>query len=184
MAVVYTDPDVVLARYSPYEPIIDAFQADVIEGLQFLWRRNAQAVYRYYPQIPWETTSAVATVDGDNFAADYYEPLAVFPMITNGWRPSGAGSVSGSAAGDVELTIVLVGDKVKIEIDVYLDLTPVNSQIVAVAAGPAVTVSTMSIPATAVGDIWWRIKGALNGTGTGKFIALYVFSNYTENAPK
>jgi len=176
MAIVYTDPTVVLARYAPYEPIIDAFQADVIEGLQFLWRRNAQAVLQYVPQVPWETTSATFSTIGSNDAVALAERLTVFPMTPGTWRPD--------VSDDVQLTVVLVGDIVGLTIEVYEGTVLVDSLVISVGAGPAVATGQLTLLG-GTGDVWFRILGNRNaGSGTGELYAVYVFSNLTASAPK
>jgi hypothetical protein len=176
MAIVYTDPTVVLARYAPYEPIIDAYQADVIEGLQFLWRRHAQAVLQYVPQVPWETTSGTFSATGSNDTDPLAERLTVFPMTPGAWRAD--------VSDDVQLTVVLVGTMVGLTIEVYEGTTLVDNLVISVGAGPAVDTGSLTLP-SGTGDVWFRILGNRNAvSGTGELFAVYVFSNLTASAPK
>lgn len=175
MSITYTDPTVVLARYAPYEPILDDYQADVIEGLHFLWRRHAHTVLAWVPEVPWETTSATLTQIADNDATALVERLTFTPCTPSDWRPDDAT--------DTVYTVVARADKVEVVVECYNAAGLVDSATIAIGAGPATGTGTITLPA-ATGDVWWRLQAKLNGAGTGTLYPVYIQSSYAAGAPK
>jgi len=177
IGILYSDPEIILQRYVSAEPIVDAFNADVIEGAHFLWRRHAETVLAYYPRVPWGTTSASYTITGTNDATAETERLGMYPMMRDGWRPD--------VGGDTKLACTVVGGLVDVLFEVYEGGVLVDSDAVLVGAGPLAIVSgALTLPA-GTQDAWVKITARRNGeSGTGQIDAIYVRSAYDSGAPK
>lgn len=177
MAILYTNSGIVLQRYVSGEPIITDYNANVIQSLHFLWRRNAETVLAYYPRVAWTTTGASYTITGDNDATAFTERLGMYPMMRDGWRPD--------VGGDTQLAVTVVGALVDVLVEVYEAGVLVDSATVLVGAGPSAIVSgTLTLPAATV-NAWVKVTAKRNGgSGTGQIDAIYVRSAYDSGAPK
>jgi hypothetical protein len=173
MAIVYTDPEIILARYQAGEPVVDDYQADVIEGLHFLWRRHAQLILAYVPRVRFENTSASFNRVNEN-AADYAEDLNIYPLGTE-FRPN--------VGGNVALTVSVAGVLIEVDAEVYDSSGLLDTANIVIGAAPAIGSDVVSV--TPAGPMWILLKARRNGvSGTGAINALYIYSSYAEGAPK
>ena len=173
MAINYVDPDVILARYQAGEPIVDDYVADVVEGLQYLWRRHVAPILAYAPRAPFETASAVATRVNSS-TADYAENLNVYPAAQL-WRPDdgGVATVDISAFGGLIVVTVTARDA----------LGWSETDTITLGGGPTSDAIVLDLTG-ATGMVWFDITAAAAPHSTGILTRLYIHSNYLSDAPK
>jgi hypothetical protein len=178
MAIVYTDPEIILARYQAGEPVVDDYQADVIEGLQFLWRRHAQLILAYVPRVPFETLSVTPTKINSS-TDNYAEDLQIRPATFAPFRPG----VSG-----VLLTVTVIHTKAEVTVDAY-DADGLIDSVNIIGAGTAlgawfVNSAQMNLTG-ALGDVWFDITvNSAFEDEECRLRSIYIYSSYAAGAPK
>lgn len=175
MAIVYADSAIEVARYAAGEPITDSDIGDVVESLQFQWRRWSQTVLAYAPIVPFETTSAVNTRVNNN-TADYAEDLDIFPMFFE-HRPDNSGNV--------ELRVFARGSLVNVHIWVRdAAWSVVDTQTITLGAGPVNGTATLTIPVASL-PCHLELGATRNGaSGTGSIFNILIHSDMTSDAPR
>jgi hypothetical protein len=172
MAINYQYPDIVLARYRSGESIITNYNADVIEGLHYLWRRHVAVIFTYWPLAPFETDSTSLTTVNDN-TDEQSEDLDVYPVYQL-FRPN--------ADAEYKVTAWATGQYVKIEVSAFDENGIVDSGTIEIGATTAEDSVDLDLTG-ALDQVYFEIKAQKDGGTPGVIERFVIHTKYAEGAP-